>query len=97
MESRVTEKNSAGYELSPLDEWVIGAMLSKLEEIRNYQSHVWHDNVVLAFDEPLVEFIEKNIRKPKLHCMLTIQMSCLTMSVWSDCRKWISLNFLNES
>ncbi|MDB5131694.1 MAG: hypothetical protein JWR02_1443 [Mucilaginibacter sp.] len=52
-------KNSNGYEITDKDEKVIPQLLRKVEELRNYHSHIWHDNVVLVFTDELKEFVEQ--------------------------------------
>lgn len=51
-------KNSSGYILTPDDRALVIALCEKLETIRNYHSHIWHDNAVLAFDEVLHRFVK---------------------------------------
>lgn len=53
----LTEKNSSGYELTDSDKSTIQEMLWKLLQIRNFQSHYWHDNSELEFSKGLKEFI----------------------------------------
>lgn len=51
-------KNDQGSFLSEEDKEIISLMVKKLIEIRNFHSHYWHDNSVLQFSDPLVNFIE---------------------------------------
>ena len=59
------KKNSNGYVLTDTDERMIKNLLDKLEAIRNYHSHIWHDNKVLAFEPELKEFVEQKYNEAK--------------------------------
>jgi hypothetical protein len=59
------KKNSNGYELSARNEWMIDLLLNKLEEIRNFHSHIWHDNNALAFDEELKDYVQQKYEEAK--------------------------------
>lgn len=63
--AHLLNKNSNGYELLPQHERIINGLLAKVEEIRNYHSHIWHDNNVLAFDEELKDFIIEKYEEAK--------------------------------
>jgi len=51
-------KNSSGYELDPKEKAIIKKLLTKLKQLRNFHSHVWHDNSMMHFDNELVHFIQ---------------------------------------
>ena len=53
------DKNSSGYELTGTDIHLIREMMFRINEIRNFQSHIWHDNTVLIFPQDLAFFIEE--------------------------------------
>lgn len=53
-----TNKNSSGYVLTSNDKSLMIEMLSKLNEIRNFHSHYWHDNTVLEFSFSLKKHIQ---------------------------------------
>lgn len=53
----MTNKNSSGYVITSDDRKIIIEALEKLNEIRNFQSHCWHDNVVLCFSPELKKHI----------------------------------------
>jgi hypothetical protein len=63
--AHLLKKNSNGYELSARNEWMIDLLLNKLEEIRNFHSHIWHDNKALAFDKELKEFVQQKYEEAK--------------------------------
>ena len=44
-------KNASGYEMTKDDEKFVIAMVGKLETIRNFHSHYYHDNSVLIFED----------------------------------------------
>lgn len=50
-------KNSRGYELTPDDKVIINELCKKVEDIRNFYSHQWHDPCVLECSGQLVSFI----------------------------------------
>ncbi len=50
-------KNSSGEMLSEVEQEIVYRMIEKLIQIRNFQSHVWHSNEVLVFDNVLGEFV----------------------------------------
>jgi len=50
-------KNTSGYELDPQEKSIIKKLLTKLDELRNFYSHIWHDNYMMAFDKELYSFI----------------------------------------
>jgi hypothetical protein len=54
----IFEKNSSGLELTEKEKRLIHKMVAKMVEIRNFHSHVWHDNVNLIFDKELKTWIE---------------------------------------
>ena len=54
----LTEKNTSGYELTTTDINYVREMLKKLYNIRNFHSHIWHNNNVLEFSPGLKSFIE---------------------------------------
>lgn len=51
-------KNTSGYELDPKEKAIITKLLYKLNELRNFYSHIWHDNYMMAFDNVLYSFIQ---------------------------------------
>lgn len=53
-----TNKNSSGYQLTDFDKRLIHKLISKLVDIRNFHSHVWHDNDCLTFDEELKMWVD---------------------------------------
>jgi hypothetical protein len=53
-----TDPNSSGNELTDEDRTLIVDMLRKLNEIRNFHSHYWHDNSVLTVSKELKKNIE---------------------------------------
>ncbi|HCC29638.1 MAG TPA: hypothetical protein DEQ03_06255, partial [Marinilabiliales bacterium] len=52
------DKNRSEYSLTENDKTMVLKMVAKLQDIRNFQSHIWHDNKVLVFDADLVQFIK---------------------------------------
>jgi len=54
-----TDKNSSGHALTDEDKSITRALLVKLRVIRNYHSHIWHNNDGLKFDNSLQIFIKK--------------------------------------
>jgi hypothetical protein len=52
-------KNKSGYSLIPEDKTLIIRLCLKLDKLRNFHSHIWHDNTDLEFDQALVCFIEE--------------------------------------
>lgn len=52
------EKNSSGSYISDEDKEIIAELVEKVEKIRNFHSHYWHDNSVLQFSESLKNFVE---------------------------------------
>lgn len=65
----MTNKNSSGYVITPEDRKIIIEALEKLNEIRNFQSHYWHDNVVLCFSPELKKHILRLHEDAKLSFM----------------------------
>lgn len=63
--SHQQQKNSNGYEMTEADERIIEKLLVKVDSLRNFHSHIWHDNEVLAFDEELKLFVEKKYEQAK--------------------------------
>lgn len=63
--SHQQQKNSNGYEMTEADERVIEKLLLKVDGLRNFHSHIWHDNDVLAFDEELMLFVEEKYEQAK--------------------------------
>jgi hypothetical protein len=51
-------KNSDGYLIEEKDKRLIIKMLKTLENVRNFHSHIWHDNVAITIDSDLKEMIE---------------------------------------
>lgn len=56
-------KNSNGYVPSETDKKMIHEVIQKLNEFRNYHSHIWHDNGALACSPELVKFVEEKYEK----------------------------------
>lgn len=54
-----TDKNISGHLLTPDDKTKIRSLLVKLRGIRNYHSHVWHNNDSLKFNESMELFIKE--------------------------------------
>jgi hypothetical protein len=52
-------KNSSGYTITDADKSLIISMLKKLSEIRNFFSHIYHDNAVMQVDDKLREAINR--------------------------------------
>ncbi len=50
-------KNTSGQVLDATEKQTIVQLLQKLNGIRNFQSHVWHDPAVLQFDDALSRFV----------------------------------------
>jgi hypothetical protein len=53
------ERNKSDHGLKPGDKELIDGLYNKLKEIRNYHSHIWHDNEALVFDNRLKQFVER--------------------------------------
>jgi|GEM_PF-2058743 len=53
------QENSSGYALNQEDRDLVLLMLRKLQDVRNFQSHVWHDNRALVFPMELCAHIER--------------------------------------
>jgi hypothetical protein len=51
-------KNSSGYELKESHKNLVQKLLISLYNIRNFHSHIWHDNSVLEFERSTEAFIE---------------------------------------
>ncbi len=51
--------------MTATDEWMIGELLKKVDSLRNFHSHIWHDNEVLAFDDELKQFVEEKYEQAK--------------------------------
>jgi hypothetical protein len=51
-------KNSSGYELKSNHKEIVRELMITLYGIRNFQSHIWHDNSVLECDKTISDFIE---------------------------------------
>ncbi len=64
-----TNKNSSGYVLNQEDKVLIVSILWKLIEVRNFHSHYWHDNSVLAFSEQLYRHIQNLHEEAKFSFM----------------------------
>lgn len=54
-----TERNSAGYILETTDRKMIRLLIAKLRALRNFHSHVYHDNAELTFHPQLQQFIKE--------------------------------------
>lgn len=60
-----TVKNSNGYISTTADKMMIKALVLKMLAIRNYHSHIWHDNTALAFTKDEKDFIEAKFNYAK--------------------------------
>jgi hypothetical protein len=54
-------KNKSGYELEEADKKMIIKLCRKMETLRNFHSHYWHDNAGLEFDDDLKRFVEEKL------------------------------------
>lgn len=54
-------RNKSGYSLTEDDKWLVRKLLSKLNDLRNFHSHIWHDSAVLEFDTELEEFMTEKL------------------------------------
>jgi hypothetical protein len=59
------KKNEAGYVVSGDDVAIIQLLPEKLDAIRNFHSHIWHDNKVLRLQPLLKSFIERKFEEAK--------------------------------
>lgn len=55
----LSERNSSGYELSLEDKRMIRMLIYKLRALRNFHSHIYHDNHELSFPEDLRNFVTR--------------------------------------
>ncbi len=53
------DKNKNDINIEEKEIEIVHALLYKLDEIRNYHAHIWHDNEVLAFDSKLENFVSE--------------------------------------
>jgi hypothetical protein len=68
-------KNSNGYKVTAADKSIIDTLIGKgkgtdrlvgkVEEIRNFHSHIWHDNSILHFEGETKKFIEQKYNEAK--------------------------------
>lgn len=65
--SHMDRKNSQAYEVSGGEARLVAEAIAKLKEIRNFQSHVWHDNAVLGFSAELADWVEEKYRRAKAY------------------------------
>lgn len=63
--AHLLQKNSNGYEITSQDKRIIPELIQKVEEIRNFHSHIWHDNSVLKFSHELKQFVETKYEEAK--------------------------------
>ncbi len=52
-------KNTSGQPITTEEKSIIRGLVKKLVSIRNFHSHAWHDNEVLAFDPELALFVNE--------------------------------------
>lgn len=52
-------KNDSGQPITEDEKDIIRQLILKVIGIRNFQSHIWHDNEVFEFNKILKEFIEE--------------------------------------
>ncbi len=53
----LTERNSSGYVLEAKDRKMIRQLICKLRALRDFHSHIYHDNAELTFPNELKQFI----------------------------------------
>lgn len=63
--AHLLRRNADGYTLTTADREIIASLIKKVEEIRNYHSHLWHDNAVLKFEPVLRDFVERKYQEAK--------------------------------
>jgi hypothetical protein len=63
--AHLQSKNSDGYQVTEKDKRIIAGLITKVTELRNYHSHIWHDNSVLEFSEELKVFTEQKYEEAK--------------------------------
>lgn len=51
-------RNKSDHSLKEDDKAMVNALLGKLNDIRNYHAHIWHDNAALYFPKQLQRFVE---------------------------------------
>lgn len=56
------DKNKNDINIEEKEIEIVHALLFKLDEIRNYHAHIWHDNEVLAFDSKLENFVAEKYK-----------------------------------
>jgi hypothetical protein len=52
-------KNTSGQPITSDEKDIVRQLLKKLDGMRNFHSHIWHDNAVLQFTTALKNFIEE--------------------------------------
>ena len=62
--SHLDRKNSQAYAVSGGEARLVAEAITKLKELRNFQSHVWHDNAVLGFSAELADWVEEKYGGP---------------------------------
>jgi hypothetical protein len=94
--AHILSKNSNGYEIRREDEGIIGKLIAKLEAIRNYHSHIWHDNSVLAFDKDLKKFVQNRYNEAKAALFKEYPSSLVDYEKAEKERKFSLFNFVKE-
>jgi hypothetical protein len=59
-------KNSEGYVATERDGQIIELLFAKLDALRNYHSHIWHDNDVLDFTPELKKFVLQKYEEARM-------------------------------
>ena len=63
--AHIQSKNTGGYVITINDITIIAQLFKKAKELRDYHSHIWHDNTCLQFDNQLRSFIEQKYNEAK--------------------------------
>jgi len=63
--ANLVKRNAEGYKFTEDDRRIAALLPEKLDAIRNFHSHIWHDNSVLQADGDLKAFVEKKHEEAK--------------------------------
>lgn len=56
-------RNKSDHSLKDNDKAIVNDLLGKLNDIRNYHAHIWHDNAVLNFPKQLQQFVKDRFER----------------------------------
>jgi hypothetical protein len=75
--SHLDRKNNKAYVPTDIEAKLVQETYAKLKQIRNFQSHIWHDDCVLAFSTELASWIKNKYERAKAYLFENNQQAML--------------------